>query len=298
MATRKYDVLKKRDMTVVKKDIKDIKKKLVGKTLVSNKKSMKLIPHEDVTDVKRDIKEIKNTLNKKVVVKKAPAKTTKFDNYYDLMPHKKLEKLEEEVIILKEKLKTKNAKKKARKAPARKALSAPAAAPEKDSKSIEKSMNKLSRSINNLMRLFEIAEKQPAAASGSSESMNISETLMQSSESTTHLSSESNEELISTLRELRDKISELSMENEEMAKGILVIAEMLKESLPEGKSQEIENNVANSYDKRDAFAAFNSPMHDKEGDMPPLPPLESLPDAPYPQDPTLNAPQEKKRNFY
>ncbi len=271
MATNKFDVLPKKDMSKVKKDISDIKKKLDGKTIANGKKSLKLIPHEDVSEVKKDIKDIKKTLSSKLKTKKTRVKTTKFDNYYDLMPHKRITKLEEEVITLKAKLS--DTKKAARKAKV-KAPAARKGAAKKDSSSLEKSMNKLSHSINNLIRLFEIAGKAEESESAAVSSSSTTEISQSSAAVTVQPAAPSveSQDVVRALVELRDKIAELSAENEEMAKGILVIAEMLKESLPE-KKQELD-----SFGKEfSGQSQFGQP--EQQDDLPPLPPLESMPDT-------------------
>jgi len=228
-----------------------------------------VLPKKDMSKVKKDIKYIKKTLTKRLGTQKKKASPAKFDNYYDLMPHKRIKRLEDQVVILKKKLNEKKPKKlKARKIAPRK----------KETQSIERSMNKLSSSLNNLIRLFEIAGKDTAAQSPkSSPQKNLGG------------------DLAGILIEIRDKLAELSMENEEMAKGILVAVEMLKESIPEKSVKELGSTFENSFEKKDIFSAFGQ---EREKDLPPMPPLDSMPDSSFPQDIGIQRQQDKRRSMF
>jgi hypothetical protein len=297
MVTKRYDVLPKKAMSKVSKDIKDIKKKLKGKTVVRNKNSLKLIPKKDVSDVKKDIRDIKNTLKAKLKTdapKKAgrakKAKVMRLGNYYDILPHRKVERLEEEVISLKGKLKNKQPKKKivakkARKSAVKKIV--PKIQADKEMKNLERSVNKLSGSINRLMRLFEIAQKEPDVAPAAAESQ---------PQAMSNAAPGLNDEVVKALVELKEKISELSMENEEMAKGILVVAEMLKEALPERKEMEPTGMPPEGVPiKSETFAAFGGSEKNEEV---PLPPLDSMPDNQYPQPTGMERQQGSRRNIF
>ncbi len=214
----RYDILPSKDMQKVKKDLKDIKKKLSKKkTKVKRKQSYKVLPHKDVVEVKKNLKDIKKTLDKKAVSEKAPkpvVKVTRFDNYYDMLPHKKVKELELQLTTLKGKLKQTKGKQETKE---RKNLLP------KTTKQLLNSMSKLNKSISALLELFEKADetlKSPGA-----EQVTIS-----TASGTIDMTPLTNE-----LSAVKSRLEDLSAENEEMAKGILVIAEMLKENPPTKK---------------------------------------------------------------
>jgi predicted nucleic acid-binding Zn-ribbon protein len=228
MATSRYDILPSKDIQTVKKDLKDIKKKLTKKkSKVEKKKVYKVLSHRDIVGVKRDITEIKQTIDSKTKKEKTPReiiRVTKFDNYYDMLPHKRIKELEIEIKGLKQKLKAKKSKAAPKKG--RHAVSASSA-------KLISSMQKLSTGINGLLQLFEKADEL-MRTEGTSPSSPAASPIpaMPGVVMPAHIDIEP---LLDKFTEVNQRLDELSMENEEMAKGILVVAEMLKEN-PQGKN--------------------------------------------------------------
>lgn len=252
----KYDILPSKDMQKVKKDLTDIKNKLsTKKPRRSKKRVLKVVPYNDVVDVRKDLKDIKKTL-----IRTTPGKTrrklgnvTHYDNYYDILPHQTVKELEFQLTSLKDKLKKKGKS-------GKKGKSVYSAS----TKRLMTSMNRLNKSISNLVMLFEKADeflKAPESAP-----LNISTT------SSTTSTKVDLSPMASELGEVKARLEELSAENEEMAKGILVIAEMLKENPPQKKqeqilTQELYSTPADSgFSEPSASTSFNVPP-------PPLPPI-------------------------
>jgi hypothetical protein len=224
MADTTYDILPNKDIQKVKSDLKDIKKKLTKKpTLVEDKKVYKVLPHKTLVGVKKDITEIKDTINRKAKQQKpaAAAKATKFDNYYDMLPHKKIRELDLQIRNLKEKLRKKQDKVKPKK---KKVQANPA---------VVASMRQLSDKIARLLQIFEAADKALGGEGTSTTTTTVSNTVLSAEGATTDITP-----LAAKLDEIKTRLDELSAENEEMAKGILVIAEMLKENPPVKKAEE------------------------------------------------------------
>jgi hypothetical protein len=277
MATN--DILPSKDVQQVKKDLKDIKKKLTKKkSKVERKKVYEVVPHKDLLSVKRDISDIKQTIDTKAKKEKTPReiiRVTKFDNYYDMLPHKRIKELELEIKGLKEKLRKKQGKTALKKK--RHSVSAPSAR-------LISSMHKLSIGIDGLLQLLEKADEfirtegtAPAAlAAPAATSISSTEVVSQPG-AQIDLSP-----LIDKLVGINQRLDELSIENEEMAKGILVVAEMLKENPPAKNTNEPTASEESKTENVDFNFGFSKPK-------PVDPPSGSSPfssfEANYPQPP-------------
>lgn len=117
---------------------------------------------------------------------------------YDLMPHKEIVKLRNEVNVLRQQVGEPKAKKPAKVVP---------------TKELTDSIDKLSASMNDLLNLFQVAGEDIKKE--------------EHHQPEKHLSS-----MNSHLDNLNKKMETLIKHNEEIAKGILVVAEMIQEHLP------------------------------------------------------------------
>lgn len=157
---------------------------------------------------------------------------------YDLLPHKEIVKLRNEIEQLKKQVAGKGGL--------------------RETKSIETpSIEKLSKSIDELLELFKTASED-----------------MKSEDH--HLPHENLNSMDDHLEKLNRKMNTLIMHNEEIAKGILVVAEMMKDHLPT-----INENTRTTRAKMESVP---------RQPMPPQPPLPSKP-ANY------QKPVRKKREF-
>ena len=127
---------------------------------------------------------------------------------YDLMPHKEILKLKKEVQELRKALTEKKVEK-----PAAKGTKAKKGADVVKRDDISPSIEKLSYSINNLLELFTIAGEEIKAEEHHKPHEHLSNMNMH-------------------LDKLNKNMETLIRHNEEIAKGILVVAEMMKEHLP------------------------------------------------------------------
>ena len=127
---------------------------------------------------------------------------------YDLMPHREIVKLKKEVAELKKALVDKGANK-----PATKGAKPKKGADIVVHKDISPSIEKLSKSMDNLLELFKIAGEEIKAEEH-------------------HRPHEHLRNMSGNLGDLNAKMDTLIRHNEEIAKGILVVAEMMQEHLP------------------------------------------------------------------
>jgi hypothetical protein len=269
----RYDILPSRDMQKVKKDLKDIKKKLSKKkTQIKRRQSFKVLPHKDVVVVKKDISDIKRTLEKKTIRGKPQpqlVRVTRFDNYYDMLPHKRIKQLELQLTSLRDKLRKKRDKAEVKKS--RKNLLP------RSTRQLLNSMNRLNTSITSMLHLFEKADEMLKTAE-------IAPEIVTTPSGTADLSP-----LVNELGEIKSRLEELSAENEEMAKGILVIAEMLKENPPANKSESQKSGDI-------SFDFVPKPEAPKPEDIPPMgSPFEPFYPQPGPAIPPAKEGQDRRR---
>ena len=156
---------------------------------------------------------------------------------YDLLPHKEIVKLRDEIKQLKKQLAGKGGL--------------------RETKSIETpSMEKLSKSIDELLELFKTAGEELKAEDH-------------------HVPHENLNSMDEHLEKLNRKMNTLIMHNEEIAKGILVVAEMIKDHLPT-----INENTRTTMKKIEEVP---------KKPIPPQPPL--------PTDAGMQKPAPSKREF-
>ncbi|OGM02949.1 hypothetical protein A3K72_01765 [Candidatus Woesearchaeota archaeon RBG_13_36_6] len=126
---------------------------------------------------------------------------------YDLMPHKEIEKLRSEIQELRKELAQRQAPKSITKETPKKEADVVT------KQDISPSIEKLSKSIDSLLELFKLAGEDIKAE--------------EHHQPDNHLNN-----MNIHLDNLNNKMNILIRHNEEMAKGILVVAEMMKEHLP------------------------------------------------------------------
>lgn len=219
----KYDILPSKDMQKVKKDLTDIKKTLKTKKISPKKRrTLKVLPYNDVVEVKQDLKDIKKTLTRNSAAGSTRRKlgnVTRFDNYYDMLPHQTVKELENQLTNLKTKLKNKRDKTAEKKRRSKLPFA---------TRQLLSTMNRLNSSITSMIQLLEKADELMKAPESAPVTINTPSSVP----ATIDLGPIAGE-----LSEVKARLEELSIENEEMAKGILVIAEMLKE-MPSMKKPE------------------------------------------------------------
>lgn len=129
---------------------------------------------------------------------------------YDLLPHKEIVKLRNEVKELRKALGEKAPEKPIKESKAEEVKPEPKKPVTKDD--MTPSIEKLTESINSLLELFRLAGEEMKADE--------------------HKPQKHFDEMNIHLDNLNDKMNTLIQHNEEIAKGILVVADMMKEHLP------------------------------------------------------------------